>query len=142
MPIDETRAKKVGELLTALKSDVSQLRTYAAMSSDEFSGDSDRQFAAKRVLQLAVERAKDISDTLVGGPTGGRGRVRRLVDGNVIPRAQGDSFTVLTRLRNDLAHRYEGVSVSQVYKALQRAPDRIDEFAQCVTQYLEREGIA
>ena len=129
------------ESLTMLRSYVVRLRTYAEISLEDLSADIDKQFAAKHTLQLAVERVKDITDVLVGRPTGDRGRATRLVDATVIPDSKRSCFDALVCLRDRLVHEYEFVSVNAAYKALQYAPDRLDEFASSVIQFLKKEGV-
>lgn len=131
--------RKLEELEKCLKG----LESLRVITLAELEENIEKQWAAERGLQIAVQVLIDIGAHILSsdGETGIEdyaGVIERLGTKAVIPKEFAIEVKGMTGLRNILVHEYAEVNLTVIYNLLQNRLDDFREFAGHINEYLKR----
>lgn len=130
--------------LEELEKCLSGLESLRVVSLAELDKNIEKQWAAERGLQIAVQVLIDIGAHILSseGETGIEdyaGVIERLGAKAVIPEGFAAQIKGMAGLRNILVHEYADVDLTVVYNLLQNRLDDFRVFAGHINEYLKRE---
>lgn len=135
----------VSEALRFVHEYLLKLERLLALGPDEFAGDFRNYHAAERVLQLMVEQAAKVNTEVAvaraqTAATDYYSSFFGLRSAGWITLELAESLGDAARLRNELVHRYEGLSPDQVYLRLQTSLPAWREYTRAVQARLDDES--
>jgi len=129
-----------------IKENLAMLSEAGDMPFEAFVSDPIRYYATERALQVSAQAIIDIcahivTETQAKMPNDYKDLPLALGKVGIISKDLAERLSHLVSMRNILVHQYLDVDLSIVHRALRENLGDFDEFASCVTEYLEREGI-
>lgn len=135
----------IEERLAALKGYVADLKKQQAISFDEFCINTEKQFAVRYALQLAIQTVLDMGAHLLAGmdrpaPTEYRDIIIELGTSGVLPSDFSKKIAGMAGLRNVLVHEYMKVDLKKVYDILHNQLGDFETFAAHIADFLKKTG--
>lgn len=115
-------------------------------SEQEFLKDWKIYSLTDRYLHLALESMLDIGKKVINQldlekPDRYSDIPRILVDNKIIPRVKQKEYEELAKFRNTLVHDYLYLDHKEIYRHLQKDPERLKEFIRFITDYFKNQSL-
>jgi uncharacterized protein YutE (UPF0331/DUF86 family) len=142
MPINhELVQRKISLILQDLK----RLQELAELDLSQYLADFRNEILAERFLERIIGRVIDINFHIVAEqslstPTDYYSSFTQLVELKILDRDSAVRYAKLAGLRNRLAHEYNGIDETIIYKALKDLVTRLPRYIEAIKDYIAAES--